>query len=443
MHKTLGFREIALTATLLSFFDASENLEANPSIAYRKFDETKKTDEKIQAVAAYTDALTVQTVEGSLAAVNPPHRELNTGFFANADVLYMRASEDNLNFATLSNITETIIPGISVAAIDKQKTLEPHFTWNWGGRASLGYQFENFDSWDLYLNGMYVHGKAKNSGDPSHQVPSVTLTAAILDPTWGGAPGVNFGGFFVDDTLGLGLTQASADWMMNLYTIDLELGRSFYIGRKVSLRPFAGFRGAFLDQKYTAYYSSVYDLSATSDPAPSDILINVPGKMKAHNNFQGFGLRGGFDFLWHFLPNWGFDALCSGSLLYGEFNVKQDYTSSTLIALLEDEGFIVGPFPTKFVSKRKPHRIRCNLEGAIGMFWEANFNKDKNHVFLGVYYEVAEWFDQNEMTRTFIDLSGIDTFNQDGLFNVALDDTRRNYGNIGLSGMSLKLRFDF
>ncbi len=456
MYKKSWLREIALTTTLLSFSMYPENLEGASSKQKKKQENEKITNEHIQTVAAYTDSLTMQTVEGSLGTVNPPHNQLDTGFFFNIDPLYLKATEDDLNYVTKASTSVDLPheppPNFFNEIFNHAETLDPHFSWNWGGRLGIGYLFKDFDAWDLYTQWTYVHNEAKNStAIDLNAIINVFNTGSFseidfLYPTWGGGEGDNnYGGFFLDDAAGLGLSQASVEWMMNLNVADLELGRSFYIGRKVSLRPHIGLRGANIAQDYIANYTTIYYLGDVDDfNITNNALVTGSGKMNAKNDFWGVGVRGGFDFLWHFTHNWGVSGLVSGALLYSAFHVKQHYQS--FVVDVDPTGTIAFLAPSNFITKRSPRRIRTNLEGSVGMFWEANFNNNKNHFLIGVFYELAAWFDQNEMMRTFIDLSFKDAvFNlEDGIpITTFLDDSRRDFGNLCLSGGSLKMRFDF
>ena len=239
MPKKKWLREIAVTATLLSLSAYPESLEGTSPGWLKKHDteqnkkladeqqkklEGKKTSEKIKTVAGYTDSLTMQTVEGSLGAVNPPHNQLDTGFFVTGEALFLKATEDDLNYVTKESQTlNTAFPQpVSSTNYVTADTLDPKFRWNWGARAGLGYQFEDFDSWDLYTQWTYVHGGGKNSTAvdvnaisnffTSHTTPPET---DFLYPTWGGGEGVTYGGFFLDDSEQLGVSQASAEWMLN------------------------------------------------------------------------------------------------------------------------------------------------------------------------------------------------------------------------------------
>jgi hypothetical protein len=403
MQKPKRTREIALTAALLSFCSCSQALfGAAPNAA----------DNNV-------DMLAVRNVQGSWGAVNPPHEKLDTGVFVTGDVLYIRATEDDLNYLSFFRVA-------TPTRFD-QLLRSPRFLWNWGARVGIGYQFDKFDSWDLFAQWTYVHGK----GNSSASVPfgSGGSVGELLIPTWGGAAGIAAGGFFIDGSSGTGVQAASTNWNLVMNVVDLELGRSFYFGRKVSVRPLIGVRGAIINQKFVARYLTYYNLSFPDFPF-SGIEVTAPGSMKAKNNFWGIGLRGGFDFLWHFCKNFGVDGNMSGSLLAGSFDVDQDYNSFAT----EGSGDLFLE-PTHVQTKRNPHRARSNLEGALGLFWEMTYGNN-NHFFMGVYYELATWFGQNELTRPFLDLSTDVT-------SPVVDDTRRDFGDLGLSGVSLKLRFDF
>ncbi len=422
MHKTKGFREIALTTAFLSLCGFREDLQADPSLAssndqQQTLDQSNEKDRK--AVISYTEALSVQNVQGTWGSANPPH-EFNSTVLVTADLLYVVAEEDNLDFASklVTNSTNNQ---------SKETFYQPHFHWNLGSRVGISYLFEQFDGWDLDLNWTYIHGKGKNSAtapNPNIDITSLPLTD-LLYPSWGGPAtdtGVT-GGFFVNGEGGTGVSSASVNWMLNMNLIDLHLARSFYISRKITLHPYVGLRGALIDQDYRARYESIYGVPPFTGSA----------QMKAKNDFKGLGIHGGFDFLWHFTPNWGVSALVSGSLIYGTFHIKQDYLSNA--------AFNDSLSPTEFITRRHLHQIRSNIEGALGLYWEIEFNQRRNRISMGLYYELSEWFDQNQMTRPFMDVDPVDTIDFSG--GPILSDTRYDAGNLSYAGGSFRMRFDF
>ncbi len=408
MHK------IALIAALIYLEDLSSSNEP----------QTLDSDEQNrQVVISYTDVLSVQNIQGTWGTANPPHVSPYNNLVISADLLYVVAQEDNLNFASKINADN---PNLN----SKGTLYDPHFRWDWGSRVAIGYLFDKFDNWDLYLDWTYVHGRGKNTVSTPDDFTAVE--PIDLYPTWGGSTTLNgiAGGFFVNDSQAEGILNSSVSWMLNLNLIDLDLRRSFYIGKKVTLHPFAGLRGAFIDQDYTVHYVSKYHTFP--------VLTSAPSQMKAKNDFKGLGFHGGFNFLWHFSPNWGVNAQVAGSLLYGTFHVRQDYQSQAFDFIEPDTLFL---HPSRFKTRRNLHQACTNLEGSLGIYWETSFNKQKNHILLGLSYELAEWFDQNQMTRPFFDVSH--SHDEGHGSGPALNDTRYNTGDLSYAGASFRMRFDF
>ncbi len=52
------------------------------------------------------------------------------------------------------------------------------------------------------------------------------------------------------DHLGSVADHALASWRLNFNTLDLSLGRNYFVGRFLSLHPYLGIRAVWIDQNY-------------------------------------------------------------------------------------------------------------------------------------------------------------------------------------------------
>jgi len=181
--------------------------------------------------------------------------------------------------------------------------------------------------------------------------------------------------------------------------------------KALSYRPFVGIRGAWLLQDYS---TKVHGGDFAEDPSTA---------FHAHNDYRGWGLRAGFNMLYHFCKSWALYGDISGSLLWGDFHVNSKWRGNNPTTdVLE----------TLFREKERFHRVRTNVEVGLGLMWETFFHKDKMHVSFAAGYELTQWFMQNQL-RQFIGWGGIISDS----FNVPQS------GDLGLQGLTVSGRLDF
>jgi hypothetical protein len=263
------------------------------------------------------------------------------------EVLFWKASEDQLSYATTSSDRSTIRHG---------HVQSPHFSWDWGFRVGFGYNMPH-DHWDLYANYTHFHTHAHGS--------SSTSTGAVY-PNWQAPFGDSAGGY---------ATQATANWRLHLDLADLELGKALLVGRWLSIRPFIGVRGAWIYQKYEIDYKG-----GTAVPAGDEDQINM------QNNCWGVGVRTGIDTLWGLgkgISIFGDGAI---SLLSGHFNIHQKEQ-------LEEAGTTIVN-----ISSHPTNAITI-AELSMGLQYDRFFKKNRYHFGVKLGYEFNYFFDQNQWIR--------------------------------------------
>ena len=118
---------------------------------------------------------------------------------------------------------------------------EMDYEWQSGFKAGIGYNLSP-DKWDLFLNWTCIrpeaHGNFHVGSGPSD------LMLAVL------ADGILQG----NQIIIIVSEEAKANWHLNFNTLDFELGRDFYVGRYLSIRPFAGLKAGILHQKFLVKY---------------------------------------------------------------------------------------------------------------------------------------------------------------------------------------------
>lgn len=375
-------------------------------------DTTKNQPVKEQTKKQKEQDLFVQNVQGDMS-IEPPILFSKTQFFIRGDALLWKANEDGLQYVRKLRI------GGNPYNIKNNKK-EPHFSWDWGCRAAVGLVFGP-DKWDLTANWTHFINEGRGSSEANDN------NKLIPD-------NVNYNIYQYS-------THASSHVHLHFNTLDLELGRHFFVSRNIDLHPHIGARGAWIGQSFREKFDTHFAVEQELIYIGSSTLHSA--RSKVDNDFAGGGLRGGLDSIFHFNRNFALFARGSVSLLYGRFNVHQKSDSF----LVQDS---VNPwtyFPFKSSDRQDFDRVRTNVEGALGIQWEQGFYNNKYHLTLGIAYEIAEWFGQNQQ-----EVFGRDDHEHIFATNQATLATPVEYqevfskqinGDLGIQGVSLKLQFDF
>ncbi len=338
-----------------------------------------------------------------------------TGPVIAVDFLYYQAQIDQLEYALNNKIQVNTSPTLAIKANIQCEGVD--FEWKPGVRVALGYVFPEHDRWDLFLTWNYLHSKAHGSSksDP-------TFNTGMLRPVW------------LPFLLGSLADKASADWTLNFNTLDLSLGRNFFLGKWMTIHPFGGLRAAWIDQDYRVKYHAAYQYSTSGTITT---LTRNTG-VKASNDFSSIGLRAGVDLDWLFARNWSLFSSASASLLYGKFNIEEKFNG----ALLLDLGGGPELFSEIISLNDRIHRIRPNLEGSMGLKWATFFNRDKFRVALSAAYNFIYWFNQNQLINEIVTIN-------DSAINGASTQTetvvspQNKAGDLTMQGLNVELRFDF
>ncbi len=322
----------------------------------------------------------------ALGMVNPSSRyqvENGWNLFLNLEFLWWVAKEDGLFYAQngYSGVETSAVPPDGTINFDgRLKKVKPHFRpgFRIGFGGNMGY-----DEWDILLNWTWFQSHARGEKKGS------------LLTLWG-HPEATGAGNNLD-----GATFAKGMWSLHLNLIDVEMGRSFWVGKHLSLRPFIGIRGAWIDQHFDIHYDY------TTTPETS-------GKIRAESNFEGAGARAGLDMRFALIGGWSFYGLASGSMLYGFYGCDfHEHWDSVQVANALD-GF---------------RSAASTAQLALGVRWDTYVHKDRYHFGFYAGWEQNIWFGVNKMNHYFHNLS-------DGSLQQMNND-------LTLSGGTFGMRFDF
>src|SRR5579872_3611586 len=231
----------------------------------------------------------------------------NCGLYLTAEFLYWQGTETDLWIA----FQDTLFTSTANRAGRYQRF---GFDWEPGFRVGLGWNVP-YDGWDLcakytwYLN---------NS--------SSTFTSPISLPV-----GINTVFGFTNSVItGTGpvlYSRVKGNWRMNYDIFDLELGRAFFVSRGLSLRPYAGARGGWINRQTDVNYSDGLVVLSGGGFTPNTPAIGTTYSGKV--NFWGIGPRIGFEGDWGFFSHFFLFNDISASILYARSHSSMTASESS------------------------------------------------------------------------------------------------------------------
>ncbi|MES2273617.1 MAG: Lpg1974 family pore-forming outer membrane protein [Chlamydiota bacterium] len=229
------------------------------------------------------------------------------GIFATASFLWWTAHEDDFTiaFAQTADFPSQAFPFTTFLPGNQGKIIRMNFNWDPGFRVGLGWNTP-YDGWDVYLNWTWY----QNHKGENHEVETTPNQTGIIS-TW----------LFI---VPFNVAQAKCNYRMLLNMGDLEIGRDFYLSESLTLRPFFGPEGGWIERDLRISISD-------QNPALSATLRNVtPGTYHARTNYWGLGPRMGINGNMRFCRGFKFFGNLSTALLYGKV-FKNQQTSSQLL----------------------------------------------------------------------------------------------------------------
>jgi hypothetical protein len=325
----------------------------------------------ICAVLAIPSLCTAAETESQYIGYNPPSRPLakdGYNLWVRGDALYWRATEDNLIYAyTNHNPSDSTNRTI--------KSIDP--SWDWGFRLGAGYAIPR-DNWDLAFYWTHQNASAESHADGN------------IAPVWWLA---TYSAYLPE------ITSANGHWTPELNQLDLSLGRDYYVGTWLTLRPNVGLRSTWIDQAIHVRYKT-----PTED-----------ARIHLKNNFWGFGFLGGLDTKWLITKDWHLFANGSYAIVYGNFDIGFN-------GHLDNNHFI--NINNDF------HAGRSILDLQAGFEWAHTFFKERIAFVFRAGYEYHLYPAQNQLPLP----TGNDTFSNSF---TSLD------GDLAYQGLFVSGQFDF
>ncbi|MBS0653915.1 MAG: hypothetical protein JSR39_10385 [Verrucomicrobia bacterium] len=263
-----------------------------------------------------------------------------------AEALIWQAFEDNLPYA----MTAPNFPSGPM----RRDVRNPHFDWNWGYRVGVGYEMPH-DGWDgkLIYTRMKNHAKGKLHGadfnDPKGE-------DQFIFQYWGQAH------FLTPDNI----IFARGSWSIDLDQFDLNLGREYYVGKYLTVRPNGGLRTTWLFQRYDVKYENQFDINQ---------------RIALKNRFWGFGFVGGLDLDWIFGAGFSLYGGADYSILLGFFDVDQHAHQAGSEIWKNDKSFRSG---------------KSIIDMELGIKWARLVSNNQLGFTIKAGYEYHLYFNQNQ-----------------------------------------------
>lgn len=249
-----------------------------------------------------------------------------------------------------------------------------------GFKLGLGANFAR-DNWDMFLNWTWLQSNpSKSAHADSYKFATLLSNVALVQQ-----------GIFL-------CSEFHSSWKLQFNSLDLELGRQFYISEKLALRPHAGLKGAWIHQDLKITYEHV-----NANVGTGELSTPQHGKFKDH--MFGVGPRLGLNTRWVLGScNFAFLGNIAASLLWENFH------PSSSIYYLDEQG--LPPTITKIHGNQQ--QLNAVAEAFLGFDWGHCF-RNGTYLNLAAGYEMQYWWDQNKTTSQIQFLQGNNSLNMHGL----------------------------
>ncbi len=204
-----------------------------------------------------------------------------------ADFLWWQTSMDGQEFATLggsSGFPELDAPEQGCVLAPK-----PHFEP--GFRVGLSFKPSPCCDWSIFGQYTYLYSNVSTSASVAFPVAGLRPTIKVLG---------------LEDLPDI--TKATGDFQIHYNVMDLGFGKVFCIDDCFDLRPFLGIKAAWQELNFDVTYLNMENTATTSRTVA-----------RFTTDFQGVGLRGGFNAAWRFSHCFAIEGQMALSGVYSDF----------------------------------------------------------------------------------------------------------------------------
>lgn len=296
---------------------------------------------------------------------------VSDNFYVMGEYLFWVAHEGGLAYAQGGGDDEAPIFNGEI------KEIKPK--WQSGFRVGAGYNFFPDEAWDINAIWTEFHTHASDS------------SAGNVGSLWGALDA---------DATSTIATSASASWRLHYDQARLDVGRTLWFGKYLSVRPTFGFIFDWVEQKMHVNYTYA-DIPATA-------------RIVSKSNFVGGGVRVGATGLVETRSGFSFYVNGAASFLYDHFHCSYDCYENDESSGTSVDRFWDGMFQTEL---------------AFGFRWDGYFSCGKKHIGIWAGLEQTVLFSANRMQHWYNPLENGTMVSEKA--------------NLSLQGLSTGIRFDF
>lgn len=325
------------------------------------------------------------------------------------DFLYWQPRERGLELTSEYTATpEALLTSTNSRVINMNFDYKPAFKVGIGMNSDM-------DDWTTQLE--YTRFQSTHHASKTIAAADVTITTNHLSDLWISPA---FYGVLLNTLSGglplvtdFAVRHADANWKVNFNVIDFVVGRPYWLGTKLTLNPFIGVRGGWINQKYS-YNSIVRKISTATDYDFS--LVN-------RSKSWLVGPRVGVESKWLLGAGFRFFGNGAANMFYQDFKTRSKLTVPTTAGM----NSIFSITTAEIVSKgfHKEAFVNFSLDTCLGFGWGSYFNDKSWHFDLSAGYEFQYFYNQNSI-RTEI-----------------VSDYDADACGLMLHGLTVSARFDF
>jgi len=316
-------------------------------------------------------------------------------FWVDGTFIYWEAMQENME---LGITVPRIGPLLNGAALVNPGTVVDFcFSYKPGFKVGIGMNFDH-DNWDASAEYTWFHSNTSASA-------SIPATGEIFP--LGTHPAIQA-------TTNDGFTGVGREhWTLKMDFLDIDLERCYYVGNKLSFRPFFGARGAWIRQHINLLYS-------TPSGDGSGVPLRVDHVSKKSVSW-GIGPEAGIGTDW--MLGYGLKLLGDASfdILYTRYNTRyQEQLFSSVTSAIVN---------TVNVSQNHIDYLRPHAYGDLGIGWGSYFDNNNWHIDLSATYNFQVFWGQ-DMFRFYTN-------------STAVANSFTPNGNLYVHGLDVVARFDF
>jgi hypothetical protein len=300
--------------------------------------------------------------------------------YASGSFTYWQSIQDNME---LGSVSTSGSPNTTNSVVNMAFNYTPGF------KVGLGMNLDH-DSWDTFLQYAWFRGQ---HGNATHLDP--TNSNVVLIPNWGTPASTTY-------------FDGKEHWRLHMDLLDWELARAYYVGTKLSFRPFIAARAAWIRQNMDVVYANTSDFTGVSNFS----------KNKAQS--WAIGPRVGLYSNWLLGEGIRLFGNTMGDILFTQYTKLRTYNGLT-----NASGVATSATQTL---QTDVNCLRGHLEGEFGFGWGSYFDNNNWHIDLSASYGFQVFFSQN-MFRKFTDVNSRSSFSPNG--------------DLYLHGLTVTARFDF